>query len=509
MNTPPPRLSRREVLELAAATGLTAALSAKLPRALAQTPPPASQAGAGAARNVIFMISDGTSLGGPSLLEHFSQRVRGQPSRWHTLMQDPAAALGLVETHSLSSIVTDSAAAATAYASGARVFNGALNMLPDGTKLTPLCPLARQTGRRTGLVTTTTITHATPAGFAAVIANRGDEPAIAIQYLDAVDVLLGGGRPLFDAKHREDKRDLRGEFATKGYALWEQTDQMHPAKQPDRVLGLFCDGQFPFVLDQRSQPAQSPPLPSLADMTRAALDVLSAGPQGFFLMVEGGRPDHGAHSNDAAAMLWELIDFDDAIAAACAFAQERRDTLVVITVDHGTGTPALNGIGGDYRDSARGLERLAKATASYEAAGGRLAPQGDQPRSADDVRETVKAAFGVEITPDEAAFVRDAAAGKPPLVLNHSLANFGGVLGQVLGNHTGMGWTGTAHTADYVLLSAYGVGATQLAGLHRNIDVFERVATLMGITHRNPRMSPEDARKYLACAPVIREPHWA
>ncbi|MDY7109537.1 MAG: alkaline phosphatase, partial [Planctomycetota bacterium] len=116
-------------------------------------------------RNIIFMVSDGMSPGVPELAESFSQLVRGRSTNWHELARDPRTSRGYLQTGSLSSMVTDSAAASTAWASGSRAFNGALNVLPDGTRLTPVGRLARTAGRALGLVTTTTITHATPAGF--------------------------------------------------------------------------------------------------------------------------------------------------------------------------------------------------------------------------------------------------------------------------------------------------------------------------------------------------------
>lgn len=129
------------------------------------------------------MVADGRSTGLPSLVEPFSRLLRGRGTHLAALARDAAAARGWCDTGSLRSLVTDSSAASSAWATGTQIMNGALNVLPDGRRLTPVGVLARQAGRRVGLVTATTITHATPAGFVAVQPRRDDEEAIAQQLM--------------------------------------------------------------------------------------------------------------------------------------------------------------------------------------------------------------------------------------------------------------------------------------------------------------------------------------
>jgi len=138
-------------------------------------------------RNIVFMVADGMSPSVLPLAEHFSQLVRGKGLLWRALIDRPEAAHGLMDMASLDSVTTDSSAASSSWGSGARIFNGWLNMLPDGTKLTPIAAIARDRGRRVGLVTTTTVTHATPAGFVAAQKTRNDEGDIALQYLRQVN----------------------------------------------------------------------------------------------------------------------------------------------------------------------------------------------------------------------------------------------------------------------------------------------------------------------------------
>ncbi len=498
----PAGLSRRQLLELAAAAGLTATWAHAAEQPTASAP---ARDGDGP-RSVIFMVADGMSIGIPSLAEPFSQLVRGRGTRWFELLQDPHSVQGLFQTSSLDSMVTDSAAAASAWGSGARVFNGSINALPDGTRLTPLAPLVRDTRRRFGLVSTATITHATPAGFAAVQPEREDQNLIAPQYLDLVDVALGGGVEFFDPARREDKRDLYADFAAKGYAVWRDREAMLAAGQPEKALGVFSSGHMPFVLDIRQSEELQRTTPTLAEMTRKALDLLDAAPHGFVLQVEGGRVDHCAHNNDAAGILWEQLAFDEAIDVVMGYVAAHRDTLVIITADHGNSNPGLVGMGGAYRDSTRYFERLAGATASMEKMCQRLREM----KGTDDdaVREYLRTAAGITVKPEEAAIVRTAFAEKVPPELNRQHANRVGLLGQILGNHNGIQWNAISHTDDLVIATAYGPGAARFAGLLPHAVVFDRIATLLDIPYRNPQMTAEQARKYLPRAAVDTPPHW-
>jgi alkaline phosphatase len=208
-------VARRDWLKGAGLCGATALLVTA--RAAAQTPQPRS----GKVRGVVFMVSDGMSHGVLQLAEAFSQLTRKRGTGWWRLFNDPAAARGLMDTASANSLVTDSAAASSAWGGGQRVNNGAINTTPQGKAIQPIAAVLKKSApaTRIGLVTTATVTHATPAGFAASVAKRADENDIAIQYLERVDVILGGGSGFFDAGMRPDKRDLRGDFTKAGYGI--------------------------------------------------------------------------------------------------------------------------------------------------------------------------------------------------------------------------------------------------------------------------------------------------
>ncbi len=492
------KLTRREVLRLgfAGATGL--ALTKLLP---AQT---AGNRNEGRVKNIIFMVSDGMSAGVPSLADEFSKIVRGKGAFWYQLLHDPEVTLGFFDMASLNSLVTDSASASSAWGSGSRIFNGAINVLPDGTRLTPIAPIVKQAGKKVGLVTTTRITHATPAGFAAVNPQRDDEDDIATQYLNVVDVLMGGGVRHFAPDRRKDQRDLIEEYRKAGYAIWTKRESVLSNERPDKVLGVFYSSHLPFTLDHIHSDELKRDVPTLAEMTRKALELLADAPNGFLIQVEGGRVDHAAHANDAAAILWDQLAFDDAVAVAHEFASRRGDTLVVITSDHGNSNPGLYGLGGEYEHSNKAFARIAESKCSFE-----LLPTHLRGADADKVRAVIREQIGIEINGEEANAIAGALANRMPPVWNRGQANLQGLLGSILANYNGIGWNSTHHTADYTWITAIGPGREEFHGLVRNTDAFYKMLKLFGLSHKNPSMTPEEARKYMSRAPKITTPDWA
>ncbi len=467
-------VSRRELLKIGAAATATGAipLAAVMPNRTSV----AYSRGGRRPRNVVFMVSDGMSAGVPGMADAFSQHERDRGTHWAALARNRETVHGMFDMASLDSLVTDSAAAASAWATGSRVNNSVINILPDGTELAPIGVLAKETGRRVGLVTTTRITHATPAGFAAVVPSRGFEDDIAEQYIGLVDVMLGGGSTHFSA-------DMLKRCQQLGYRTLTHRHELFAMQGiTDKVLGLFAASHFPYVLDRRHTPSLRDGLPTLAEMTRAALLCLAREPQGFFLMVEGGRVDHAAHANDAAALMWEQLDFDDAIGVVREVTSDRDDTLVLIATDHGTANPGLNGLGGGYRESAPALYRLGQFTESFSSMQ-RSALAESRPRG---LKRMIQNATGIDITDEEAEVLFESARRRPVPERNQLLTSFRGQLGQILGNHTGVTFTGIRHTADWAMSMATGLGREHFAGLMRNTSAYSRLADLMNISHQNP-----------------------
>jgi alkaline phosphatase len=473
-------LTRRGLFRLVAgAGGAFGVLSGKAPVAAQSARP----------RNVIFMVVDGMSVGVPSLLEPFSRLVRGRGTHWAALARDAQTARGWSDTASLGSLVTDSSAASSAWATGSRVMNGSVNVLPDGRRLTPIGVLARQSGRRVGLVTTTTVTHATPACFAAIHPSRDQEENIATQYLDVVDVLLGGGSRHFDGALRADRKDLRAAFAAGGYQVIGSRAELLAASRTGRMLGLFGAGHLPYEID-RSPGSAPDEAPTLSEMTAAALAALDGSPGGFLLQVEGGRIDHAAHANDAAGALREMLAFDDALGVVMEYARRSPDTLVIVTSDHGNSNPGLNGMGDDYEGSTKGFELLAEFRGSAGLLLQQLRDGRDSQKrvSAAFVSDVVQARCGIILTADDARTLAAAAGDPLPLEINKQHANASGILAQVVGNYTGIGWTGMSHTADVTMMMATGPGRERFASLQLNSDAFSALTALWEIAFVNPAM---------------------
>jgi alkaline phosphatase len=269
-----------------------------------------------AADSAILLIGDGM---GP-LQIHVARRAHGGP-----LAMERMPYSGIVTTHSADRAVTDSAAAATALATGYKTNNGMVGVSPDGSRLESVVERARSAGKSTGIITTDALHGGTPASFAAHVESRGDRSPIAAQVTESgVDVMLGFWKGWFLPKSaggdREDGRDLIAEMRESGYEVVFTGDELRQAKG-DRIVGLFEDDTGP----------------SLAEMVSAALARLSKNPKGFLLIVEEARIDWECHGHDLDAAIERVRMLDAAVVTALDFAREDGATLVVVTADHETG----------------------------------------------------------------------------------------------------------------------------------------------------------------------------
>ncbi|MEM9446646.1 MAG: alkaline phosphatase [Verrucomicrobiota bacterium] len=439
--------------------------------------------------NIIFMVADGMSLGVPSLVEPFSRMLKQKGTQWHSIARRPQTTHGFFDMASLNSLVTDSSAASSSWGSGSRVNNRAVNTLPDGTKLKPIGHIAKEAGYRVGLVTTTRLTHATPAGFLSSTPHRNREDEIATQYLGYGDVLMGGGLRHFDGSKRKDNLDLTSKYKQQGFQVIKNRNELKNLNQ-NQVLGLFSNSHLPYSLDLLQSEKQQSQVPTLAEMTQAALKILASKP--FLLQIEAGRVDHAAHANDAAALLHEQLAFDDAIEVAKHFADERNDTLVVITTDHGNANPGLNGYGDGYTQTNSHFERILKIKESFAMMQQDLKTifkaKGVVPKT--EVLDRVLTGSSIELSSIEAGKLADTFQIQLQVNQfdwNQQHGNFTGLLGQMLGNHVGIQWTGATHTADLAPLMAIGPGRERFNGLLRNTEAFKILSQFMGSNYRNPR----------------------
>ncbi|MBA4120325.1 MAG: hypothetical protein C0513_06455 [Isosphaera sp.] len=484
----PGGLSRRSVLAAGAALAGSSLITAPRLGPKAQATPSAPAAGTPRpkAKNLIFAVVDGMSAGTLTLADLAWRRRTGRPAQWLELLLKPGVRRALMSTHSADSLVTDSAAAAAVWSTGIKHHNGRLCWLEDGRTPEPLLLRARRSGKRVGCVTTTTITHATPAGFYANSPNRNEERAIAEQLLARrLDVALGGGARFFPDSllAAPPAIDPRADAPTTPRGQWRlvRTAAELAAATPDHtrpLLGLFSASHLSMFPDRAAAE------PSLTDLATAAVAHLSAAADadgsGYVLQVEGGRVDHAGHGNDAPGLLQDMLEFDRTVAALAQLALERDDTLLIVTTDHGTANPGLT----LYKDAASaGLDRLLNARHSAEWILRTGAPRSERPdpdATAQAIAARAAEALAVTLTAEDIAALKAAVAGQPadPFQARRGLS---GVLGSVLSNHTAVGFISSNHSADHAEVLALGPGSEALPPFLDNADLHALAASALGL----------------------------
>jgi len=327
-------------------------------------------------KNVLFFLGDGMGLTTMTAARIYQVGEDGN------LTIDTLPETAFVKTYSANAQVTDSAPSMAAYMTGVKMNNEVISMTAptsafntttgadyvsgsdstcpasgNGSPVTTLLELAKAGGLATGVVTTTRITHATPAATYAHICHRDGENNIAAQMVpqgtgfnsalgDGIDVVMGGGLRHFQPKStsgsaRTDTRDLVAEMKARGYAFAGSKAEFNALPTSGKLLGLFTSSHMAYDLDRDASKE-----PSLAEMTTRSIDQLKSNPKGMFLMVEGGRIDHALHETTARKALADTVAFDSAIKAAIDKMQVidpgLKNTLIVVTADHDH-TLVLNG----------------------------------------------------------------------------------------------------------------------------------------------------------------------
>ena len=279
--------------------------------------------------NVIYMIGDGMAL--PQV--YAAKLASGEEM---TFQQFPY--IGVVDTHSASNDITDSAAAGTALASDHKTNNAMLGMNPDTIPVKTMLEVFSELGKETGVVVTSYVTHATPAAFSAKVPHRRQYEDIAVQMAENpyLNLIIGGGMKHFN--QRKDSLDLVARMQNQlGWTVYDTLDGIDVTCKKYAVMAN--DGHMPRAA-QRGD--------FLPRAVKTALQSLDDAENGFFLMVEGSQIDFACHGNDSAWMMDEMLDFDDAIKVALDYAKEKGNTLVVVTADHETGGLTLPDPKGKY-----------------------------------------------------------------------------------------------------------------------------------------------------------------
>jgi alkaline phosphatase len=280
-------------------------------------------------KNIILMIGDGMGL---------TQITAGMYINGNKLNLEQFKYIGLHKSYASNDLVTDSAAGATALSCGIKTYNGAIGVNDAVMPVQTILEEADLAGLSTGLVATSSITHATPGSFFAHQKDRSMMEEIAADLLKVdLDFFVGGGLKHFT--RRKDERDLVQELTNKGYVISNFVEQeIGDVKvDPGKKFGYFTADGEPLPFSQGRN--------YLVNATQAAVDYLSSparSDKGFFLMVEGSQIDWGGHSNKADYLISEMIEFDQAIGTVLDFARKNGETLVIVTADHETGGFAIN-----------------------------------------------------------------------------------------------------------------------------------------------------------------------
>ncbi|TGE84893.1 alkaline phosphatase [Pseudoalteromonas sp. KS88] len=400
-------------------------------------------------KNIIYMIGDGM---GPAYTTAYRYYKDDPTTKEIEKTVFDSILTGMAHTYPDDhTVVTDSAASATALSSGHKSYNGAIAVDTNKKPVKTMLEIAKEKGMITALVATSQINHATPASFAAHNESRRNYDEIANDYIDnkiagklPVDLMLGGGTQYFI---RED-RDLVAEFKAAGYQYSDNFSELANIKQIP-AIGLYAPSGMPFALDENPN--------RLSKMTNKALNLLdNTKSDGFFVMIEGSQIDWCGHANDIACAMAEMDDFAKSIELAKAYIDKNPDTLLVVTADHSTGGLTL-GAHGQYKWETEVIKGV-KATA------GKLTKLLFDASNLQPVwEENTKIAF----TPENKVKLEQAKKmGVKPLNL---------AIKDIISKASFTGWTTGGHTAVDVQIFAYGKGANDFAGSMNNTDIADKL----------------------------------
>lgn len=424
-------------------------------------------------KNVIFMVGDGMGPSYNTAYRYFKDNPNTKALE-KTAFDQYLVGTQRTNPDDPKENITDSAAAATAFSSGHKTYNGAIGVTPDKKSVETVLERAKSQGKSTGLVSTAEITDATPAAYAAHIDSRDKKNDIAKQFYNdringqhKVDVLLGGGAKYFG----KENGDIDKKFKKDGYDVVKNKQQLAQSKK-DQVLGLFADKNMPLQIDATKQN------PLLSDMQDAALSKLSKNKKGFFLMVEGASIDKQGHANDITGVMSEMSGFETAFENAMKYAKQHKDTLVVATADHSTGGLTI-GKGKDYKWDAKAVQSM-KHSGKWMA---------EEIASGKDVAKTIQTGYGFEVPKaqmnaiqKEAYAIKGLDEKKDKAKYEAQLQKLQDAVQKPINDQSHTGWTTYGHTGEDVNTYAYGPGSNQWQG---NIDNTENATHIFDFFGNN------------------------
>jgi alkaline phosphatase len=417
------------------------------------------------AKNIIVVVSDGMSIGTLNMADLYLSRKTGNGSNWLQLYKENKVNRGLMDMASASSLVTDSAAASSSWGGGFRIPNGGINVGANGEEHMPIWQKFKKVGKMAGCVTTVPITHATPAGFCVNNKTRKDQEKIAEKYLiQGFDIMMGGGNNYFSAEYRKDKVDLYQKYIKDGYQVVKNRAEMLAADTTKPILGVFYNDGLPYSKDRDSNKELSEKIPTLGEMTQKAIDRMKDNPEGFVLQVEAGKVDWAAHGNDIAGLLYDQVAHDEAVKVAVDFAQQDKETLVIITTDHGNANPGLI-YGKKANDNFDSLF-------NYKHTNEWILNGFGKETTISQVKERIEYANNFAPTDEEASLLLSYYTNlKSEEGLYNARKLPFKVLGEIQKQHNSIGWISMQHSADYVEIAMFGPGSDLLTPFIKNTDL--------------------------------------
>ena len=432
-------------------------------------------------RNIILFIGDGMSTPQRMTADEFARKT-GRPE----LVMNRLPYQATTRTCSASSLVTDSAAAATAIACGEKTYNGAVGVNAGTNRIYSSATAAKAAGKKVGIVTTVTINHATPAGFYGHRKSRGEGYGLGLDLLaSGFDYFAGGGLDGHDnKKHPEYKGDVYALAKDAGYAVIRKDSAAFKALKPGagKVWYVASEGSMPFSIDA----GEWADVPTLAELTAKGIELLE-NEKGFFMMVEGGKVDWAGHANDPATNLREVLALDDAVRVALEYQKTHPDTLVVTTGDHETGGMSMGFAGTGY---AFYMDRLANQKCSSDQIGEYCTK--NHPATFDDLKPFLAENFGFDFSGKDSknpmalskaelkeladAFAHDLKMAKKGKKDDEAydakkISRLPTAVKNIFSHKCGIGWSSGAHTALPVLTTAGGPGSERFCGFIDNTDI--------------------------------------
>lgn len=434
---------------------------------------------------VFYFIGDGMGANQGKIGELFKQYIEKDDNTKLVFNSFPVT--GMVSTLNSDSLVTDSAAAGTALATGKKTKNRFVSVGPDGkTSYRTLLEAAQEKGMATGLISTVPVVDATAAAFAAHTKNRFEMDEIAVQYLNKnIDYIAGGGRESFipeaeEGSTRKDDRNLLKEFKNKGYTIVKNKEELLDVNtnDVDKVLALFSLSHMPFEIDKRYD--KSINTPSLAEMVKSGINVLYKNKKGFFMVIEEGEIDYAAHTDDLPALAYQVLELDKAVKVAYDFYKEHPDeTLIIVVADHEIGGLTL---GVDKRRPMN-LETVEDVSASiYDD----IYPKyQENTKDIKGLLAYIEDKYSIKLSKEERSHLERELKRISQEKFERKCKEreaFGRIIGQITAERINAGWTSTWHTAADVPITAIGMDSQLFCGYMDNTDVAKKVAKAVGLS---------------------------